>query len=238
MLENSQITMPDPDFPRFRQIPKGIQLIYKNAFFQTEHKVRRSVEHLIRYKDITDIFEPVIQEWFRISAELDPMLRLLVNPFLDKYDFSEEKFMDTMRAVETFHRRHHRNAVLSSEEFKGRIEKACSADLTEEERKWVRDKLNFANEPTLKQRLAEMVNSYSFPYFQERVSDVDRFCKEVGDSRNYYTHFNPDLEKKALRMKDLFVAMENVKLLLLAGVFGRLGIKSEVFNQSIQRLIY
>jgi len=83
-----------------------------------------------------------------------------------------------------------------------------------------------------------MFTLYSFPYFQERVQEVDRFVKEVGDSRNYYTHFNPELEKKALKGKDLFDAMENVKLLLLAGVLGRIGIKSEVFDQAIRRLIY
>ena len=238
ILGNSRITMPDPDVPHLRQMPKQIRLIYQNSFCKKFHKVRRSGEHLIPYKSIAESFEAIIQEWFRISAELDPMLRLLVNPFLEKYDFSVEKFMDTMRAVETFHRRHHTNAVLSTDEFKRRIEKVCSGDLTEDERKWIKDKLNFANEPTLKQRIAEMVNLYSFPYFQRRVPDIDRFVKEVGDSRNYYTHFNPDLEKKALAGKDLFDAMENVKLLLFAGVFARMRIKSEVFDQSIQGVIY
>ncbi len=238
MLGNSNITMPDPNMPGLRQIPKEIRLIYHNSFYNKNHKVRRSVEHLIPYESIANSFEAIIREWFKISEELDPMLRLLVNPFLDKYDFSVEKFMDTMRAAETFHRRHHTNAVLSKEEFKRRLEQLCAVDLTDEERKWVREKLNFANEPTLKQRLAEMVTLYSFPYFQERVQEVDRFVKEVGDSRNYYTHFNPELEKKALKGKDLFDAMENVKLLLLAGVLGRIGIKSEVFDQAIRRLIY
>ena len=41
-----------------------------------------------------------------------------------------------------------------------------------------------------------------------------KFCNEVGDSRNYYTHFDPRNEKKALKGKELFDAIENIKILL------------------------
>jgi hypothetical protein len=237
-LTNSQIKSPELPFHQMPPTPKTIRLIYQNAFYKPGHKVRLSGEHLIRYDKIASEYGFIMAQWFVKSAELDPMMRLLVNPFLDKYDFSVERFMDTMRAIETFHRRHHTNAILTKEEFEARVERACSGSLTEEEAKWVKENLNWANAPSLKQRIAEMVQLYSFPYFVSRVPDSVKFCKEVGDSRNYYTHFDPRNEKKALKGKELFDAMENIKILLFAGVFSSIGIKSDLFNETIQRLIY
>lgn len=237
-LTNSQIKSPELPGTHMLRRPKVIRLVYKNAFYKPGHKVRLSREHLIRYDKIAADYGAIMAKWFVKSGELDPMMRLLVNPFLDKYDFSVERFMDTMRAIETFHRRHHTNAILLDEEFQARKERACSGSLSEEEKKWVKEGLNWANSPTLKQRMAEMVQLYSFPYFESRVQDSVRFCKDVGDSRNYYTHFDPNNEKKALKGKQLFDAMENVKILLFAGVFSSIGIKPEVFNETIQWLIY
>jgi hypothetical protein len=60
----------------------------------------------------------------------------------------------------------------------------------------------------------------------------------ASDNRNYYTHFDFSLKEKALNGKELFDLMENLKLILLAGILNSIGIPTAAFEQSIQGVIY
>ena len=103
---------------------------------------------------------------------------------------------------------------------------------------WLKEKLAFANEPTLKNRLEDLIETYSFAYFNERVNNRETFCKQAKDSRNYYTHFNKDLLRKALNGKELFDLTENLKLLLFSAVFKSIGIENDLFDEAVRRLVY
>ena len=220
-------------------VPKPIECIYRNSFYSPNYKIRKWHQHLIRYDNISSQFASIMPKWFSKSKELEQVIKLLLLSFVNKYEFNTEKFMDAIRALETFHRLNHSNEVIDKGDFDRRIERiVVSARLLPVEEEWLKSKLEFTNEPSLLERLYEMVNAYSFKYFKERVPDSNIFCRQAKNSRNYYTHFNKALAGKALKGKELFDITENLKLLLFSAVFINIGISSDSYDQSVRMLVY
>jgi|HubBroStandDraft_2_1064218.scaffolds.fasta_scaffold72973_2 hypothetical protein len=221
-----------------RQLPKTIRLIYQNSFYKPTYKTRNSYAHLLRYEFITPNFGEIIEAWFEQSKKLEQPIELLLRSLIDKYSFSIDKFMDIVKALELYHRITHPSELLPKEDFKCRKKKFLLKDLSREERIWILHMMEHGNEPTLAQRLRDMMITYAFPYFDSRVKDRDLLCRQATDNRNYYTHFNPRLRKKALNGKDLFNLMENLKLILVSAIFRSMGIPIETIKQTVPGLIY
>jgi hypothetical protein len=221
-----------------KSVLKPIKCIYQNSYYKPIYQTRKWHQHLLRFDSIASQFESIMMLWFKKSYELAQPINLLLQSFIEKYDFSVEKFMDIIKALELFHRLNFSNHVLSKEAFEDRKRKFSSIDLSEDELAWIKQKLQFSNEPSLKNRLEELINSYSFPYFEERVPDKKSFCRKATDCRNYYTHFNSDLSSRVLSGKDLFDLTENLKLLLLSAIFRSIGVPIEAIEQTVNGLIY
>jgi ApeA N-terminal domain 1 len=221
-----------------REIPQAVKCIYQNSYYRPEYKIRKVHEHLVKYEKISECFSDIITSWFIQSKELEQVTQLLLRSFINKNDFSIEKFMDVVRAIENFHRQSHNNEVISKENVQLIKDKIDASDLSNEHKTLVKEKMNFAYEPSLKQRLEEMIGLYTFPYFDERVRDKDSFIKKAKDSRNYYTHFDKSLEKKSLEGKDLFDLTENLKLILFSAIFKRMAVPVDAYDESVRYLIY
>jgi hypothetical protein len=221
-----------------QHIPKLIKLIYRSPFYSPVYKDRKFYQHLVSYDSIASNFETILPAWFKLSKELEQPLELILRSFINKYEFSIEKFMDIAKAMELFHRLRFSNKILSEQEFETRKAKFRLKDLTTKELDWIEGRMKHGNEPSLFKRLKELAKKYRFSYFDVRVKKLDKFCIQASENRNYYTHFDESLKEKALNGKELFDLMENLKIILLAGILNSISIPSEAFEQSIQGVIY
>jgi hypothetical protein len=220
-----------------KEVSKPILCYYLNSFYSNSYKITKWPQHVVRFRDISDDFQNIIYKWYSKSKELEPVIKMMLSAFVNKYEFTIEKFMDTVRALETFHRHNHSNEVIPKEKYAEKLDSIVSS-FDKDEKKWLRDKLQFANEPTLKERLRDMVSIYAFPYFTEKVPDTELLCKQAKNSRNYYTHFAPKLKDKALDGRQLFELTEKLKLILFSAVFRSIGIDSSKFEEGAKRQIY
>jgi len=220
-------------------IPQAVECIYQNAFYSPDYKIRKWHQHLIRYSGIDKQFPSIIQKWFDKHKELNQVMNLLLRYFVDKYDFNTEKFMDAVRALEIFHRRNFPNHSLPESDYeKLKVKFSSVPELTPDEEKWIAAKLQHGNEPFLKRRLEDLIKQYSFAYFNERVPDTKKFCRQAVDLRNHFTHFDNSSTSKALTGKELFDLTENLRLLLFSAVFNTIGITSEAFDDTTRNLVY
>ena len=81
---------------------------------------------------------------------------------------------------------------------------------------WLKTVLGFTNRKTLAMRLKEITDIYP-EVVKARSGNQTRFIKNVKDTRNYYTHYDPSLEGKAAmggRLRGLSVTLG----LLLEGI--------------------
>jgi hypothetical protein len=217
----------------------NIHCIYKNPLFDEKYEVRNSNESLIRFQDIREDFPKLIWNWFENYKKIEPPFILLMKYFYDRDTFSTEKFMDIVRGLETFHRMTSDKLKFSELEYNNKKRTILeTVDLSEKDKLWLNDLLNYSNELSLKNRLKDLINNHSNKYIQKKVVNIKRFCQSVVDTRNYNTHFDPKLKDKSLKDKDLFDVTQILTGLLISSVFGQIGIDDSIFEERMDKLLY
>ena len=139
--------------------------------------------------------------------------------------YLESKFLNIAQAAESYHRRRCKNEVLPKPEHDARI-KAILSNTPEEYKKWLREKLNFSNEPTLQDRLMDLLDKTK-KVMNPLVKDHAKFAKKVRDTRNYFTHWNTDLQDKAAQGEELFRITQTLLFMLQACLLMELGCTPE-----------
>ncbi|MGK6353149.1 HEPN domain-containing protein [Parapedobacter sp. DT-150] len=169
---------------------------------------------IFSYKDISLNFNRIIKKWYEIKDRLSPSIDFLVDSVASDRILSENSFLNVVQAVETFHRRFRKNQVLPTEEYKA-MKNSIIEDVSKEFKEWLSSKLHFANEPTLHDRLKSLLSEYDIDLLTDIIDDKEQFIRDIKNSRNYYTHYDSSLKKKAKTGSALFLLTEKLKVLLL-----------------------
>ena len=168
--------------------------------------------------------------------EIEPIINLFLESFYSINEkFNENKFLNMIHALETFHRRLRKNNVLNKKDFKLKISSILFA-VPEEQKDWLKERLNFANEPTLNSRLTELISEIiDYKIIQKIIVNENIFIKQIRDTRNYYTHYNSSLEKKALKGSNLYYSTMKLRVILIIHLLLLLGLKKEAIEKIIER---
>lgn len=213
---------------------KQLHCHFSNSYYKPRYKVRRSYEHILRYPKMKKIFPKVIANWYRYYQQIEQAFILHLRFFEDKYTMSTAKFMDQARAMEIFHRRTCNNVSMAEELYTSLLERTLHNDgLTKKEKEWLRTKLQYGNEPSLRQRLKELLSKSDHPLLTKFIRDKKSFIEAVVFNRNYYTHFSKRPEEKPLENLPLFILTEKLLLLLTCSIFDLLEIPYELFEESL-----
>ncbi|WP_420321662.1 HEPN domain-containing protein [Flagellimonas sp.] len=208
-----------------------IKCIYKHTRYSEKHKVRKSWHHLFSYTDISSIFAQTMENWFDLHEEMESVIMLLTNFFKNKYLFSEERFMECIRAIESFHRISHENNKLPKQKYKELVSQVkMNSTLEGEDLKWLEAKL-MGNEPSLGKRLEELINAYQNPFIEKNFTE--KVCRDAKNSRNYYTHFDKSSAKKALQGAELSDLTRKLRGLLISAIFTKLNIDYSIFVEKL-----
>ena len=237
-----RITFQDEDY--YEQVHKKkqktlIQCIFQNIFYNPKYQVRRSSESLLRFKDIQEQFPQLIWNWFEKYDEINPSFVLLLDYFIDKNRFNTEKFMDIIRGLETFHRRTSTKTRFPKKEFQEKMKVILNTvGLGEQDKKWLKEELNYSNELRLRDRLKDLIPTHSNKYIQKQIIDIDTFCRDVVNTRNYNTHYNQRLQKKSLTDKKLLDVTQILTGLLISCVLNHIGVENSIFEERLDSLLY
>jgi|GEM_PF-2848311 len=160
---------------------------------------------------IRDRFEEIIRSWDSLYQEQERAMVLLFAISLGLDLYVDSRFLFAVQAVELYHRKRWPTGVVPKSAHKKRVK--AIVDLLSEQttKKWVKDKLAYSNEPTLRERLDRMVE-----HAGPEVNRVLRsnFSKIAADTRNYLTHYTPRLKDKAAEGEDLYdLGLEVIALL-------------------------
>lgn len=213
---------------------KSIYCNYQNTFYNPNHKTRRLGEFLVNFEDVESDFPALIAKWFELYQNLDSVLLLFLKHFKDKYLFSSDKFMDSIRSVENFHRIKFKNERIPQERFDKLVSKILSeVTLDTEDSDWLTGRLQ-GNEPTLKTRLKELIEESDSKTIQERVGKIKRFCWEVTSSRNYYTHYDRRLKESAKKGAELSELTTTLRAILSFYILREIGIDYKNFHTGLR----
>lgn len=182
---------------------------------KSEPKPKSHRRHfLFDYKTIQAECSTIFCKWYELNKSIEPVMNILLEMFGTRNIISENKFLNVMQAIETFHRRTRNNKKEDDSSFQSKISEIISAS-PEDHKAWLKEKLLYSNEPNLKERLEELFSEIDTALIEHLFPNHNTLITQAKDTRNYYTHFGAHLEKKAVKNPELYFLTERFKLLLL-----------------------
>jgi hypothetical protein len=199
-----------------------VEVLYSDNFFNRSYKKGpRLNKYLFKYEDVKEQFPTIIKTWFEIYDKIGPAVNLLVELLLKREYALELKFLSAVQAVESFHRNIFGGEDLQKAEHKIRIRNIVE-NVPEQYKAWLKEKLAFSNELSLKNRLIDLYSKIPDEITKALINDPTNFFNGVVKTRNHYTHYGSGDKKTIMSSQDIFKAVEKLKVLLICSILNEL----------------
>jgi len=183
------------------------------------------------YKEISRKFRSLLKNWFSKAELLKPVSDLFFGTLYNPRMYLTNEFQNLVQAIESYHRRTMRNYDLPKKQHQKRIAEILRA-IPEKHEKWLERKLTYSNEPILRKRLMDILNSC--PEAINRITkNKEWFISKTVDTRNYLTHFDPELRKRSAENGELYDLTSTLRMILQSCLLKELGFDSK----SLERLV-
>ena len=102
-----------------------------------------------------------------------------------------------------------------------------------ERREWLKGKLGYSNEVSLRKRIKKLIEP--FKEFFGNKENRKKLINRIVDTRNYLTHYDPDLESEAAKGGDLQVLCQKMEVLFQLHFLQLIGFSQEDVNSIVER---
>lgn len=196
------------------------------------HKEKQPLNMLFTLQDIREILELTIKNWFEKEEVLKPIYDLYFGTLYNPRMYVHHRFLSLVQAVESYHRRKWSNQEIKPEEHKIRIKEILES-IPKKYKNWLKWKLKYSNEPSLQNRLNEILTKHS--KILSGILDKSSFIEKTVNTRNYLTHYDPELKEKSVDGIELYYIAEKLKLILTICFLKELGFSSDIIEKLISR---
>ena len=159
-------------------------LLERRETYHEDVRRRLAPEMIFTFDDIGRL--EGMARWLDLSQRFRPVLGLLMAPRYMSRMYGENRFLNYVFAAEVFHRAYFDNRVLPKAVFKAKKRRIVRR-VPRDQRRWLLEQLNYANEPRLSARLVEMVAHVGMP-FAVMVPDPRTWAGAVAKLRNSIAH--------------------------------------------------
>lgn len=232
-LALTEISLALPSTDTDDQTTSSVDLYYQSLPAPEDSFQAYPSQMLLGFPVISSSFGDLLHKWFDLYEEIPPTVSLFFAVQHQKDLYLEHQFLSLVQALETLHRRTISNQLDPEEVHQRRLERIFGA-LTSEDKNWLKPKLQYSNEPSLRQRLKELLEPFSHLLFKNH-KECKRFVNTVVKTRNYLVHYDENLQKQVAQGKHLLDLIRQLKLLTVLHVFHLLGLKEEEFYRSVSR---
>jgi hypothetical protein len=189
---------------------------------------------LFAFKDISTQLRFLLRNWFKKAELLEPVFDLYFGTLYMSRIYVTTEFLNFAQGLESYHRRTMKGYELPKVEHRERIRKILKC-APKEHGKWLREKLNYGNELTLKKRLEGLLESIPRS-LESTIPDKEDFIRKTVDTRNYLTHYDRKLKEKAARNEELFKLTLKLNILLQFHLLKELGFEPGKIENMISHL--
>ena len=199
--------------------------VYYESLPQSEAKPKiRLPDMLFLYRGIEKEREDIFNRWLKNYETSEPAFNLYFASKSGAYKYLDGKFLSLVQGIETLHRRNSQETFMSREEFSNLVD-TISKSVPNDRREWIRKKLKYANELSLRKRVGEMIEP--FEDFFGSNSERKHFIFKVVATRNYLTHYDSGIESQAASGRDLYMLCWKLEALFQLHFLRIIGIKDE-----------
>lgn len=189
---------------------------------------------LFNLRNIKDDFNIIINRWYEREEILRPVFNLYFGTLYDPDMYLEQKFLSLIQAIESYHRRTKSNNEIEPEEHEIKINNIIeSVDV--QYRKWLQGKLVYSNEPTLRNRLKELLKECGLLLRLSSSREKKFFIDQVCNTRNYFTHYDISLTAKAAKGKELFRLYYILKVIIEFNLLLEIGFDNERAHELLEK---
>ena len=190
--------------------------------------------YLINYVEIEGSLSIILKLWFEGHHKFEPAMNMFFASYFNRGMFLEQEFLTLIQALEIFHRRTKSNYSLNPEEHKQRIGEILETT-SEKHKTWLSEKLNFSHEPSLKERLLQLMNENS-EHCSIIIEDVDSFASRVKQTRHWLTHYDANAEKRKPDFHEIISLIEKMRFVFQITLLNYLRIDKELITRAIKRI--
>lgn len=179
---------------------------------------------LLPYSQIIEQFTPLLQAWLVDYNTLMPALHHFFAVQDESLAYNDTKFLAIAQALEAFHRRTRPGHRWPKDEFRKKLD-AIVSGAPEADQEWVKQRLCFANELTLGDRLNTLLEPFVDVFGGNAA--IEQMVKDTRNTRNYHAHYDEKGEKKALKGAPLVALILQLRVLFTLCLLTRLGMPTE-----------
>ena len=205
-----------------------INIFYSSQLYSKD-TTRIGFNTLFKYERIHNDAERVICNWINAYEKVAPAFDMYFLAQTGTQPSLEATFLTLMTGLEAFHRRTSDEMHMDEAKFK-KIRKTLVNQCPKSERNWFAQKLNYANELTLRNRIERMIEPFS------RFIDDEKKAKLVDSivaTRNYLTHYDLRLEPKAAKGQDLHILCLKIEALFQFHFLKLIGFNEQEINDIV-----
>ncbi len=200
---------------------------------------KKSNEMLFTLECIESHFSLCIQKWLNINDEIKHICDIYFGIKYADFMYGELRFISIVQALESYHRIKIENDCNSLDkqqkqrEHESKLKEIYNA-VSENHIKWLKEKLAFSHEISFKNRIKDLSEKHK-KTIDPLVKDRDKFSTKVGNTRNYYTHYDRSLTEKSAQENELFRLSQVLNFLLQSCILAELGFSSELRESLISK---
>ncbi len=220
-----------------------IDIYYLVPWWPEEMKEYRGFQMLFTLAAIEEKFSLYLQNWMDKFDLIEPAINLYFSVLYNPNSYAELKYLSLAQALETYHHRmfggkYQADEIYQAEAYE-RLVSAIPATLDSDFKNSLKSRLFYGNEFSLRKRLNEIIKSVDGALdfeFVKSKKEREYFVSKAVDTRNYWTHYTPDLASKAAQTpEERLVLLTRFQLLLEIRLLKELGFEDEKIRNLLQR---
>jgi hypothetical protein len=229
IIQELFIILTDSEYPFVRPVAVKLRSKRNALHFDWYYLTKETIipkpkfyEMTTSFSQVKDHFGEIVSKWTKGSLFYGQGFYLYLAMRRGMEIYSEHRFINFVWGLESFHRSKFPSIPAQIDSFRRRIDDILAKLTDLKDKKWVKGKLKYAYEPTLEQRLFEIVIDLPLDLERNRVRKFARRCAEL---RNALSHglqsesANPDQFATELHAKTEALALiYHLVLLMEIGV--------------------
>ena len=179
---------------------------------------------VFRWQEMGTDAETMIKTWIRKYDRVSPAMNLFFLAQTGSHITAEDRFVSLVQGIEVFHRRGSNEKQMCETEFKDLVDSFINT-CPDDKKSWLKDRLKYANELSLRQRIKQIIQ----PYRRIMGSGRERneLIENIVNTRNYLTHYDSDLEERTAKGENLKFLSDVIELLFRLELLRLMGFSVE-----------
>lgn len=200
-----------------RVVYNDILIFYPMKDLSNLSKKLHPFDMLFSFGNISDNFEKYLRNWLSKSKVLQPVYDLYFGTLYNPSMYLQHKFLSLIQAIESYHRRVYGGKYLSDNDYiptrEALLKVVCQKISDDDFRKSLKEKLKYLNEFSLQKRLKEILKKCG-DVINLLIQDNEEFIEDVKNTRNFLTHYDKNIERKAKSGQELYMLVQKMKFVL------------------------